>query len=118
MLCKNFDDRTDRLVSRWTKDEQWDKRDQNPGEEKLEFSGHSDECATNKIDQPPPPVLVPVATHHTRHHTMPQLPNTAPGEILPERKQINHHRLTECGAGDRRAGQREMMMMIQIIYIQ
>ena len=53
------------------KDEQWDKRDQNPGEEKLEFSGHTDECATNKIDHPPPPplppppVLAPVTTHHT-----------------------------------------------------
>ena len=37
------------------KDEQWDKRDQNPGEEKPEFSRHTDECATNKIDHPPPP---------------------------------------------------------------
>ena len=67
MLCKNFDDRTDRLVSRWTKDEQWDKRDQNPGEEKLEFSGHSDECATNKIDQPPPASVGPCG--HTPHQT-------------------------------------------------
>ena len=34
---------------------------------------------------------------------MPQLPNPAPGEILPERKQINHSsRLTECG--ERRGG--------------
>ena len=52
MLCKNFDDRTDRLVSRWTKDEQWDKRDQNPGEENGEFPGETDECGTNRAGHP------------------------------------------------------------------
>ena len=42
------------------KDEQWDKRDQNPVEERPEFPRHTDECATNKADHPPP-----MATHQT-----------------------------------------------------
>ena len=29
------------------KDEQWDKRDQNPGEENVELSRQRDECGTN-----------------------------------------------------------------------
>ena len=34
------------------KDEQWDKRDQNPAEENLEFSRQTDECGTNTLYWP------------------------------------------------------------------
>ena len=51
------------------KDEQWDKRDQNPVEERPEFPRHTDECATNKADHPPPYGHTPDSPDTTQCHS-------------------------------------------------
>ena len=100
------------------KDEQRDKRDQNLAEENREFSRHTDECATNKIDHPPPP---PACWSRWPHTTTRQCHSC---QTRPRAKFCRRENRSIIAAGWLNVARGEvgtemmMMMMIHIIYIQ